>query len=325
MLVASLVFIPLIVVPWIVTVPRDVERYLTLGDWAIWLLFLGEYLALLYLAPDRWRVVRTHVFDLIIIAVPFARPLRKVRALRLLRLGAVAARTAQLVKQLTARAGFKYFLGFVSLIMALGGLLVYALERTGSDPTITSWQDGLWWALVTTTTVGYGDEYPTTPEGRIIAAGLMLLGISLISVVTARIAAFFVATDDDGLDEISLRLDRIERLLDVEDGAEDDEGSEPRLHSPNQIEERYERLTPRQRRDLDEILDNMLEERRHAERQAERRAERQAERRAERQAERDARQAERATGAPDADGADARRQLTPSVPTDDGPGTTGGA
>ena len=81
-------------------------------------------------------------------------------------------------------------------------------ERCGGLPV-----DGIWWPLVTATTVGYGDMFPITPEGRGIGAVMMLAGISLLSVVTANIAAFFLEQDTDGLADIRDRLDRIEALL----------------------------------------------------------------------------------------------------------------
>lgn len=65
-------------------------------------------------------------------------------------------------------------------------------ERRSADPTIVTLSDALWWSLTTMTTVGYGDLYPTTLEGRLIAATLMLSGIALLGVVTASIAAWFV-------------------------------------------------------------------------------------------------------------------------------------
>jgi voltage-gated potassium channel len=72
----------------------------------------------------------------------------------------------------------------------------------------------LWWALVTSTTAGYGDEYPVTFTGRIIATLLMIAGISGLSVITANVAAFFVSNDTEpDTDDLSDRLDRIEQAL----------------------------------------------------------------------------------------------------------------
>jgi voltage-gated potassium channel len=65
-------------------------------------------------------------------------------------------------------------------------------ERTAPEGNIKTIGDGLWWAISTVTTVGYGDRFPTTNQGRLIALGLMLLGVSLIGVISATMAAWFV-------------------------------------------------------------------------------------------------------------------------------------
>lgn len=69
---------------------------------------------------------------------------------------------------------------------------MYDVERTARGSNIKTFGDALWWAATTVTTVGYGDRYPTTGQGRLIAVGLMVVGIALLGVVTATIAAWFV-------------------------------------------------------------------------------------------------------------------------------------
>jgi len=81
-------------------------------------------------------------------------------------------------------------LAFV-LVLAIGGLLVYALER-GRNGQFRGPADGLWWAIVTLTTVGYGDAYPVTGPGRLVAGLVMLVGVGLVGTFTAKIAAVFV-------------------------------------------------------------------------------------------------------------------------------------
>lgn len=96
--------------------------------------------------------------------------------------------------------------------IGLGGVLLWLVER-GLNDSIASPIDGVWWAFVTATTVGYGDVFPITAEGRGIGVVMMLVGISLLSVVTANIAAYFVEEDQDGLADVKERLDRMESLL----------------------------------------------------------------------------------------------------------------
>ena len=91
-----------------------------------------------------------------------------------------------------------------------------------SEPDVRSLGDGMWWALVTITTVGYGDITPVTTLGRVIASSLMLLGLGLIATITAIVSAKFIQnfvdhhTNDDvleKLDEMQLELDDIKKKL----------------------------------------------------------------------------------------------------------------
>jgi voltage-gated potassium channel len=70
-------------------------------------------------------------------------------------------------------------------------------EDVGAGRRIESFFDALWWAIATITTVGYGDIYPTTGAGRVIAAFTMVVGIATLSVVTARIAAFLISNEKE--------------------------------------------------------------------------------------------------------------------------------
>jgi len=209
MLVLALLFIPLLIAEtagWGSRVAIDTAYFMLSA------LFAVEYVVKLYLAPDRWRMVRTHVLDLLLIVLPFLRPLRAARVLRLLRVGAAAARAGVAVRRITARRGFRGFLAVVATVICLGGTLLWYLEQDVNESLATP-IDGIWWAVVTATTVGYGDVFPVTPEGRAIGVAVMVLGIALLSVVTASVAAFFVESDDAGLQDVRDRLDRIERLL----------------------------------------------------------------------------------------------------------------
>ena len=91
-----------------------------------------------------------------------------------------------------------------------------------SEPDVKSLGDGVWWALVTITTVGYGDITPVTTLGRVVASSLMLLGLGLIATITAIVSAKFIQnfvdhhTNDDvleKLDEMQLELDDIKKKL----------------------------------------------------------------------------------------------------------------
>jgi voltage-gated potassium channel len=79
------------------------------------------------------------------------------------------------------------------IVILVGAVLVRSVEEGVTEANIRSVGDALWWAVTTVTTVGYGDKYPTTGAGRLLASGLMLLGIGLFGVLTASLSSLFVA------------------------------------------------------------------------------------------------------------------------------------
>ena len=83
--------------------------------------------------------------------------------------------------------------GAVVGLLMFGSLAVLRVERDAPDGNISTLGDAVWWSFTTMTTVGYGDHAPTTGLGRVLAVGLMLSGIALLGVVTANIAAWFIA------------------------------------------------------------------------------------------------------------------------------------
>ena len=221
MLVLSLAIIPLLVVPYFVDFSPSVDRTFFAIDWLIWAVFAMEFAVKTYLAPRRLRYLRNNWFDVVFVAVPFLRPLRVVRSVRLLR-ALRAARAASLFakvsvngREIFSRHGLQYALviGLVAIVGCAAATLYFERESGGS---IDNFGTALWWAATTVTTVGYGDTYPTTAEGRGVAVLLMLIGITLFSVLTANIAAFFIETDRKGptLDDVMAKLEAIERRLD---------------------------------------------------------------------------------------------------------------
>jgi voltage-gated potassium channel len=85
-----------------------------------------------------------------------------------------------------------YVAAATAAVVGLAAVAMYDVEHDAADANITSLPDALWWAATTVTTVGYGDHYPTTGAGRLVAVALMLTGIALLGVITASIAAWFV-------------------------------------------------------------------------------------------------------------------------------------
>jgi voltage-gated potassium channel len=212
MVLLSIVFLFAVAIPELIPVPPDVDELLEGVNWLIWAIFAFELGVMTYLAPDRRRYLLTHWVDVLTVLVPFLRPIR------VLRIVVVSARLWSEARVLIYQRTFST-VAMTSIVSALAAAtLMYVVERGGDGP-IQTYPDALWWAAATVTTVGYGDVFPKTPAGRGIAFLLMLIGISVFGVLTARVAAIFVEANEDEdqhgkkLDEVLARLDRLEREL----------------------------------------------------------------------------------------------------------------
>jgi voltage-gated potassium channel len=155
-------------------------------NWAIWGLFFLDYFARLYLATDRWHWFWRHLLDFAIITLPLLRPLRLLRMLVLIE-----------VLQKAVGDAFRgrivvYTASGVLLLIYTSALAVFDKERYLPGTKIDSFGKALWWSITTVTTVGYGDVYPITNAGRVIAVLLMIGGISLVGVVTAALASWII-------------------------------------------------------------------------------------------------------------------------------------
>ncbi|GAB4100370.1 potassium channel family protein [Sinomonas halotolerans] len=154
--------------------------------WITWAVFFADYAVKLALAQSRARWFMRNLHELAILALPALRPLRLLRLVLLLR---VMHRTAG--SRLRGRIA-TFVAGAAVILAYCGALAVLDAEQNAEGANITSFGDALWWALATITTVGYGDHYPVTVVGRLVAAGLMLSGIAVLGAVTASMASWLV-------------------------------------------------------------------------------------------------------------------------------------
>lgn len=160
-----------------------------------WLFFVFDYLVRLKLARPRGAWFRRHVFDLMVVVLPALKPLRLLKALTLINAHRQTAGTA-LRSRLTV-----YGAGAVAILIWIASLAVLQSERGVRDANIETFGDAVWWAFVTTATVGYGDFYPVTLSGRIVAVLLMVGGVAVVGVVTATLASWAIERAASGHDE----------------------------------------------------------------------------------------------------------------------------
>jgi len=160
----------LIAYAWPVLDPRldpDLDTILVVISWTVWAAFAVDFTIRVTLADDTWGYARGHWYDLALIALPMLRPLRLLRLLALARLLNRSA-TSSLVGQVTT-----YVIGASLMAMALGSIAVLDVEQDAPGAKITTFGDALWWSATTVTTVGYGDLYPVTTQGPLIAFALV--------------------------------------------------------------------------------------------------------------------------------------------------------
>lgn len=186
-------------------------------DFGLIVYFMIEYVVRMWRSrPHELAFVRKNWFDLITM-LPFDAVFPLARLFRILRLIRIVRASPLLWTVLTSRQT-RLLVFFLMIILGWSSLGMYWLESEVNG-SIESYSDALWWAVVTTTTVGYGDVTPVTDAGRMIAVFLMLTGIGLIGAFTANLANHwmgFVQNDERPRSE-ERPLDLLAELFDHDD------------------------------------------------------------------------------------------------------------
>jgi len=228
-LVAALAVVPVVLIEEQAT-HSALHTVAVVVNWLIWGAFLAEHVVVGRHATSRRAYAKADWLNVVVIVVTFpllphvldfmrlARLTRlapALRVLRLMRLAVLITRGGLAARALLGKRHLAFVTVLTLLICIAFGAGFALLEHNGSI------LDGIWWAIETITTVGFGDVYPTTGPGRIVGSLLMVLGIAYVAYLTAVVAAHFVerdleeelAADTDHLDRIEQRLTRIEALL----------------------------------------------------------------------------------------------------------------
>ncbi|HCI13469.1 MAG: hypothetical protein A2063_09260 [Gallionellales bacterium GWA2_60_142] len=203
-------------------IPQEIAR---IADWLVWLAFLFETALLGSLVRDKRVYLIGNWMNLVIIVGgfpffwQFAPLIGLLRSFRLMLVVMLLARMSRTARVLLARHNLGSTLAVAFVTMVLSGVMISRI-----DPSIGTVWDGMWWAWVTMATVGYGDVVPHSGAGRLFGALLILFGVVLLSLLTANLAAFFIGSEvekveqeekeaDRLLKDIAARLERVERLL----------------------------------------------------------------------------------------------------------------
>lgn len=211
---ATLALIPVLIIEHDVT-SGGWATFAWAANWAIWAIFAAELVYILVVAPRKRAALRAHWLDaaIVVVTVPAygkllasIRLVRLARLMRLTRAAVVVGRALQAERRLTSTTTFR----FVALATVFLTVIAGAVEETVDPHDFGSFWNGVWWAVVTVTTVGYGDVTPKTVAGRSVAMVLMFVGIGFIAVLTATISSYFVKTDRG--DETGAILEALARI-----------------------------------------------------------------------------------------------------------------
>ncbi len=214
-LAASLALIPVLIIEHDVS-SGTWATVAEIANWVIWAIFAAELVFILTVAPRKAAAASAHWLDvaIVLVTVPLygealssIRSIRLFRLLRLLRASVVVSRALQAERRLASGSALRFAVLATVFLTVIAG----AVQSTIDTRDFETFWDGVWWAVVTVTTVGYGDLVPHTVAGRIIAMCLMLLGIGFLAVLTATVASHFVQVDQgDANQEVLETLKRIE-------------------------------------------------------------------------------------------------------------------
>lgn len=180
--------------------PDDIHKLLQYLDDGICFVFIFEFFYRLVKAPNKLSYLKWGWIDLIssIPALPFMRVGRLFRLIRILRI----LRAFRSLRILTKHLFENRVKGTITavaiitfLVVIFSSISILIVEKDPSS-NIKNAEDAIWWSVVTVTTVGYGDRYPVTTEGRIIGVMLMFVGVGLFGTFTAYVASWFTKSKD---------------------------------------------------------------------------------------------------------------------------------
>ncbi len=183
----------------ILTIPLKTLSILSTIDLFICIIFLFDWIYFFIRSESKSTYFKIRLIDLIA-SIPFANILRVFRIFRVFRLIKILriVRSVKTIRPITkfflgnpARSALSIYLGLTAVVFFYSALGIYNFER-GINPNIHNFGDSIWLCFTSITSVGYGDIYPVTSEGRIFAAILVITGMGLFGLVTAEIATVFI-------------------------------------------------------------------------------------------------------------------------------------
>ena len=180
---------------FVVDITPSTQKLIDVIQWVCWLAFAIDLLLGIFTSKVKSEYLKHHFLDVAAVLLPFLRPLR---LMRVISFGGLVIQKVAIGRQFAITLKVAIASIFIAYVAAVQ---VTISERGVEGSNIKNFGDGLWWAVTTVTTVGYGDRFPVSTEGRLLAVLLMIAGISLVGVITASVASWFVKMSQSDAEE----------------------------------------------------------------------------------------------------------------------------
>jgi voltage-gated potassium channel len=234
-LVLSIVVLGALLVDTFFRLPQQASRLLDLFDTVVCGLFLIDFSMRFRRAESKLMFMKWGWIDLLA-SIPNLEVLRWGRTIRILRIIRLlrGIRSFQRLLSIIFREKIKSGLGSVfvtTFLMIFFSSTAILLCERDPEATIKTAEDAVWWSVTTITTVGYGDKYPLTTEGRIIAMMLMVSGVGLFGTLSGLIASYFLGQQEqhEADHRLSLEMEALNRKLDDLNRKLDDSNARPNV------------------------------------------------------------------------------------------------
>lgn len=220
LLILSILVLLSLIADAIAPVPPEVSTIIQTLDLVSCFLFFVDFVIRFWRAESKLAFMRWGWIDLLacipnVDLLRVGRLARVLRIIRLLRGVRIGHRIISLILQNKPKSAFASVL-LTSMLLVTFSSIAILIAEVGPEVNIRSAEDAIWWSVTTMTTVGYGDKYPTTTEGRVIAMVLMFAGVGLFGTLSGLVASFFLGkqeADSEELRKVLARLDDLEGKL----------------------------------------------------------------------------------------------------------------
>lgn len=219
-LVLSLAVLVALAADTLLVLPVEVQRLIQFADTAVCIILLTDFVVRFRRAESKLAFIKWGWVDLIA-SIPnldilrWGRMVRVLRVIRLLRGVRSVHRVATAIFQNRLQGGAVSLALMAFLLVAFSSVAVLVCERE-EGANIKSAEDAIWWSIATMTTVGYGDRYPVTTEGRVVGIVLMICGVGMFAGLSGLVASLFLGKSEpkpDATQEILTRLEHLEARL----------------------------------------------------------------------------------------------------------------